>query len=77
MYFAIYNCSGFEDKIDYINYLCMPYDSYTSIYVEYDVVLCELPVLQLIHKPMYVVFGGDLNTDFSKDISKHTKSLNQ
>ena len=52
-------------------------DSYTSINVEYDEVLCELHVLQLKHNPIYVIFGGDLNTDLSRYMSKHTKSLIQ
>ena len=55
----------------------MPCDSYTSIDVEYDEVLCELHALQLKHNPMYVIFGGDLNTDLSRDMSRHTKSLIQ
>ena len=55
----------------------MPCDSYTSIDVEYDEVLCELHALQLKHNLMYVIFGGDLNTDLSRDISRHTKSLIQ
>ena len=41
----------------------MPCASCTSIDVEYDEVLCELHALQLIHNAMYVIFGGDLNTD--------------
>ena len=55
----------------------MPCDSYTSIDVEYDEVLCKLDALQLKHNPMYVIFGGDLNTDLSRDMSRHTKSLIQ
>ena len=55
----------------------MSCDSYTSIDVEYDEVLCELHALQLKHNPMYVIFGGDLNTDLSRDMSRHTKSLIQ
>ena len=55
----------------------MPCDSYTSIDVEYDDVLCELHALQLKHNPMYVIFGGDLNTDLNRDMSRHTKSLIQ
>ena len=54
-----------------------PCDSYTSIDVEYDEVLCELHALQLKHNPMYVIFGGDLNTYLSRDVSRHTKSLPQ
>ena len=54
----------------------MPCDSYTSIDVEYYEVLCELHALQLKNNPMYVIiFGGDLNTDLSRDMSRHTKSL--
>ena len=55
----------------------MPCDSYTSIDVEYDEEFCELHALQLKHNPMYVIFGGDLNTDLSRDMSRHTKSLIQ
>ena len=55
----------------------MPCDSYTSIDVEYDEVLRELQSLQLKYNHMYVIFGGDLNTDLSRDISKHTKLLIQ
>ena len=55
----------------------MPCDSYTSIHVEYDEVLCELHALQLKHNPLYVIFGGGLNTDLSRDMSRHAKSLIQ
>ena len=55
----------------------IPCDSYTSIDVEYSEVLCELHGLQLKHNPMYVICGGDLNTDLCRDMSKHTKSLIQ
>ena len=55
----------------------MPCDSYTSIDVEYDEVLCERHALQLKHNPMYVIFGGDLNTDLSRDKLRYTKSLIQ
>ena len=55
----------------------MPCDSHTSIDIEYDAVLCELHALQLKHNPIYVMFGGDLNTDLSRDMSRHTKSLIQ
>ena len=55
----------------------MSCDSYTSIDVEYDEVLCELHALQLKHNAMYVIVGGDLNTDLSGDMSRPTKSLIQ
>ena len=50
---------------------------YTSIDVEYDEVLGELHALQLKHNPMYVIFRGDLNTDLSRDLLRHTTSLIQ
>ena len=52
---------------------------YTNIvyYYYYYEVLCELHALQLQHNPMYLIFGEDLNTDLSRDMSRHTKSLIQ
>ena len=59
-------------------YIYMSCDSSSSMDVEYDEVLCELHALQLKYNPMYVIiFGGDLNTDLSRDMSRHTKSLIQ
>ena len=55
----------------------MPCDSYTSIDAEDDEVLCVLHAFQLKHYPMYVIFGGDLNTDLSRDMPRHTKLLIQ
>ena len=65
----------FGDICIMLCYIYMPRDSYTSIDVEYDEVLCELHALQLKQNPMYVIFGGDLNTDLSRDMSMPTKSL--
>ena len=36
-----------------------------------------MQALQFKYNHMYVIFGGDLNTDLSKNMLKHTKSLMQ
>ena len=65
----------FGDICIILGSIYMSCDSYTSINVEYDEMLCELHALQLKHNPTYVIFGGDLNTDLSRDMSRHTNTL--
>ena len=54
----------------------MPCDTYNNTY-EFNSVLSVIQALQAKYNPVYMICGGDFNTDLSRNGSGHTKSLVQ